>query len=166
MLEPNEDGILMELQADGFRRVFAVTVIYLLGVLFLWIAFARPPALGWAVVLVLLGAGSLTLAEMLRRSTQLVLQLTLDGLQDTSGTMLARWEDMDRIERGAFALKPSNGFSVVLKEKQRRAWAPGLWWRIGRRVGVGGVTPQRAARFMAEQMALRLADMASPDAAD
>ena len=85
MLEPNEDGILMELQADGFRRVFAVTVIYLLGVLFLWIAFARPPALGWAVVLVLLGAGSLTLAEMLRRSTQLVLQLTLDGLQDTSG---------------------------------------------------------------------------------
>lgn len=163
MLEPNEDGILMELQADGFRRVFAVGVIYLLGALLVWIAFARPPAPGWAVLLIALGIGALALADMLRRATRLVLQLTLEGLQDSSGRMLARWNEMERIERGAFALKPSNGFSIVLKEKQPRAWAPGLWWRLGRRVGVGGVTPQRAARFMAEQMALRLEE---PDPAD
>jgi hypothetical protein len=32
------------------------------------------------------------------------------------------------------------------------AWVPGLWWRIGKRVGVGGVTPSQPARYMAEVM--------------
>jgi hypothetical protein len=54
-------------------------------------------------------------------------------------------------------MKPSNGFTVVMETKQPRAWAPGLWWRVGRRVGVGGVTGASQTKFMAEQIALRLA---------
>jgi hypothetical protein len=62
------------------------------------------------------------------------------------------------VERGAFAFKPSHGFTLVMKEKQPRAWAPGLWWRLGRRVGVGGVTSAGQTKFMAEQIALRIED--------
>jgi hypothetical protein len=82
--------------------------------------------------------------------------LTVDGLFDTGGRCLARWEDIDRIDKGTFAFKPSNGFLIVLKRPGPRGWAPGLWWQIGRRVGVGGVTPRQSARFMAETMVLRL----------
>jgi hypothetical protein len=61
------------------------------------------------------------------------------------------------VERGAFALKPSNGFTLVMKHKSPRAWAPGIWWRTGYRVGVGGVTAAGQSRFMAEQIALMIA---------
>lgn len=73
-----------------------------------------------------------------------------------TGRPLALMEDIQEIERGMFALKPSNGFVVRLKTKAAPAWAPGLWWRTGRRLGVGGVTSAGAAKAMADLLALRL----------
>ncbi|HAR51528.1 MAG TPA: hypothetical protein DCS45_06565, partial [Roseovarius nubinhibens] len=46
--------------------------------------------------------------------------------------------------------KPSNGFIVILKEAQKPRWEPGMWWRLGRRVGIGGVTGAAEAKAMAE----------------
>ena len=69
---------------------------------------------------------------------------------------MARLDDVQSVERGAFALKPSNGFTLVMKHKNQRAWAPGMWWRMGYRVGVGGVTAAGQSRFMAEQIALQI----------
>ena len=66
------------------------------------------------------------------------------------------------VDRGAFAFKPSNGFTVRLKSPAPRAWLPGLWWRLGRRVGVGGATPGKAARDMADVITILLKD---PDVA-
>jgi hypothetical protein len=64
---------------------------------------------------------------------------------------------MVSVARGALAFKPSNGFPVTLRARGPFVWEPGLWWRIGRRVGVGGVTPGTPARFMAERMQERIA---------
>ena len=33
---------------------------------------------------------------------------------------------------------------------------PGLWWRIGRRIGVGGVTPASQSKVMADLITARL----------
>ncbi len=157
-MDNNADaGVLMRLIPSAGRRVFGIGVLYGLGGILLWIAMSRPPAFLWAVVLIGFAAGALRAGERLRRSTSSGLELTDEGLRDTSGRWLARWDEIEKIERGAFALKPSNGFLVVLKAAPGNAWVPGLWWRIGRRVGVGGVTPMRSTKFMGEQMALRLA---------
>ena len=37
------------------------------------------------------------------------------------------------------------------------AWQPGLWWRLGNRIGVGGMTPGSQAKAMAEIIAIKLA---------
>lgn len=155
--EPDENGVILRLEPSAGRRVLALGVLYLLGCLLVWLALARPPAIGWAAFLVAMGALALLAAEALRRATAHSVEMTIEGLRDTAGRTLALWEDIERVERGPFAFKPSNGFVLVLRTAAPRGWAPGLWWRIGRRVGVGGVTPQRMGRFMAEQIAVELA---------
>jgi hypothetical protein len=156
MLEPDDRGVLMELAPSPGRRIFAVLTLYLLGMLLIGIVLADPPAAIWAVLLIGLGAAAIWAGEWLRRATAVSLALTVEGLFDSAGTVLARWDDIEKIERGAFALKPSNGFLLVLKAPGPRRWVPGVWWQIGRRVGVGGVMPMRPTRFMAEQIALKL----------
>jgi hypothetical protein len=157
MFEPDAEGVIARLVPSPARRVFALAVVYVLGALLIWIALAQPPAIGWAIFLVGMGALILVAAERMRRATRMGLDLTSEGLRDTSGRMLARWDEMAKVERGTFAFKPSNGFVLILNSGGAGAWAPGLYWRIGRRIGVGGVTPARQTRFLAEQIALTLA---------
>ena len=96
------------------------------------------------------------MADATRRSTGRVIELTATELRDSTGVLLARVEDIESMDRGVFAFKPSNGFLLKTKKPGKRAWQPGLWWRIGNRVGVGGVTSAAQAKFMAEQIAFRL----------
>ena len=79
-------------------------------------------------------------------------QATIDGVLAwiDSGVELCRLEEIDGIERGLALFKPSSGFALRLKSERPRGWSPGLWWRIGNRVGVGGATPGRAGRNMAD----------------
>jgi hypothetical protein len=144
------------LRAAPGRRVFACAVMLALGGLLILSALTRPPAPGWQVFLLVCAAVSLLGAEALRRATRPALHLHADALRDSDGTLLTRLEDVARVERGAFAFKPSNGFVLHLRGRQPRAWQPGLWWRMGKRLGVGGTVSAGASRFMADQIALRL----------
>ena len=76
---------------------------------------------------------------------------------DSDGTVIARLDNIEKVDRSAFAMKPSNGFLIILKEPGPRVWRPGLWWRLGRRVAVGGVTNGAHTRPMADMMKLKLA---------
>lgn len=145
------------LSASLGRRYMAYGVIFVLGALLVFLALKQPPALGWQLFLIALGVTALIVAERLRRATQLGLVLTETELRDTSGHVLTRIDNIASIDRGAFAFKPSHGFVLRLHHREERAWAPGLWWRFSKRLGVGGVTPSGSAKFMAEQIALRIA---------
>lgn len=138
------------------RRVFALATLALLGALLIYLALAAPPAPGWQVALVAFGALSLASADAMRRATQTELLLYEDRIEEATGRLVVRLDDIRRVERGLFAFKPSNGFVLILHGKTERAWALGLWWRIGRRVGIGGITPSAPAKFMAEQIAARI----------
>ncbi len=150
--------VLASIGASTPRRWFATAVLWALALLLIWLALAQPPAPGWQVFLIVTGALAAWVAELLRRATLLRVELTAEGLRDSSGREIAAFSNIRSVERGVFAFKPSNGFLVVLKQRRPRVWAPGLWWRFGRRVGVGGVTASHQAKLMAEQIALRLAE--------
>jgi hypothetical protein len=60
-----------------------------------------------------------------------------------------------------FDMKPSNGFALKLKKARTRRWQPGLWWAIGRRVGIGGVTPGSHSKTMAQMLEALLAQNAA-----
>ncbi|WP_019955616.1 hypothetical protein [Yoonia vestfoldensis] len=156
MFHPDHTGGHATVHASEGRRYFACGVIYGLGGLLIYTALARPPDLFWLIFLLGFGGAMLWLGERLRRATRLGIVLTETDLRDTDGTVLARMEDIVLVDRGALAMKPANGFTLVLKTRQPRGWSPGMWWRIGKRVGVGGVTAAGPAKFMAEQIALRI----------
>lgn len=139
------------------RRLFGTTVLAALGILILWIAADATSAPGWRLALLALGGLALLGAVRLWQATGVRVELTATELRDSSGRVLARLDQIASIERGVFAFKPSNGFVVMLNSRQPRAWAPGLWWRTGRRVGVGGVTGAGETKFMADLLASRIA---------
>lgn len=153
MFEPDETGVYMRVTASAPRRWLAYFVLVALGLVVIYVALVQPPAALGLVFLLVFGVSALWLAERLRAGTRRVIELTDHELRDTTGVTLAKLDEIERVSRGLFSLKPPNGFSLVLKSPAARAWVPGLWWRLGRRVGVGGVTSAGQTRLMAEQIA-------------
>ena len=86
-------------------------------------------------------------------------KVVFDGerLTDNAGVELCTIDEIENVERGFAMFKPSAGFAILLREEKPRGWSPGLWWRNGRRIGVGGATPGRAARNMADAITMALA---------
>ena len=166
MVSPYEDGVLAVAGASAGRRIVACALLYVLGGLLIYLVLVEPPH--FVLLLLMLGLGGLILllAERLRRVTRIELILRADGLTDSTGQVLAQMDNIVSIDRGAFAFKPSNGFTLKLKTKQPRSWAPGLWWRFGRFLGVGGAVSAGQAKFMAEQIALALAQRSADDGAN
>ena len=129
----------------------------LLGALLIYVAMAKPPGmLVWQVFLLVIGGFALWFSIHMWQATGHVLTLTEDALTDSDGTVIARLDEIEKVDRSPFAMKPSNGFVIFLKEPAPRAWRPGLWWRMGRRVAIGGVTSGAATKPVADMMAARL----------
>ncbi|MEP2782965.1 MAG: hypothetical protein ABJP33_11130 [Pseudoruegeria sp.] len=154
---PNHE-VLATVKASPARRGFAVAVLASLGALLLYIDLTNPPAiLGWQVFLFVVGAFVLWGAFVVSRATQETIELTTEGLRESNGRLICRMEDIKDINRGVFAMKPSNGFMIHVRSSERWTWAPGLWWRFAGRVGVGGVTAANQAKGMSEIIATILA---------
>lgn len=148
---------LAEITASAPRRVIGVGAMLILGVLLLYLAMSSPPAnLFWQVFLLVIGGLALWLSQKMWRATAATLVLTETELREQGGPVLARIEDVVRVERGMLAMKPSNGFNLVLRDKAPRAWRPGLWWRMGRKVAVGGVTAGSQTRPVADIILLKV----------
>ncbi len=158
------DEVLARLSAAPLRRWFGVVSLIFLGGLLIYVAAATPPAPVWQILLVALGAGAMLLAHAMFRATALTLTLTRAGLEDSAGNMIARMDEIRSVERGAFAMKPSNGFVLNMNRPQARRWRPGLYWCLGKRVAVGGVTPGHQTKPMADAIAILVAERGPRDA--
>lgn len=157
--DPQE--VLARISPHPIRRTLAVGFSGLLGLILIYIAAASPPRdLVWLAFLVVMGAGMLWLSWRQWQATARTLELTREELRETGdgGRVLARMDDVVAVDRGFFAFKPASGFRVRLKEKRPRAYAPGLWWRSGRTLMVGGATSGAEAKTVADLMKVMLAE--------
>lgn len=154
--------LLATITPSGARRRVGFTVLGLLGGFSLYLAFNMTGNVVGQIVLMAFGAAVLVLAEKLRRATLLTIELTADEIRDSSGRVLARVDNIKSVDRGVFAFKPSNGFMLILKSGTGSAWAPGLWWRVGRMVGIGGVTRDVQSKIMSELLIGLLAKRDGP----
>ena len=144
------DEVLAEIRAVPIKRGMGVGVLVVMGGITIYVAFAAPPNPGWQAFLIGVGGLSLWLAEAMRKATGHAVELTKTELRDSSGTRIAAVADITHVDRGMFAFKPSNGFLVTTANPAPQIWRPGLWWRTGRRIGVGGVTPASQTKVMSE----------------
>lgn len=154
----NEE-VLAEVGASVPRRWLAVAMQMFLGVLLVHVALNSSPTAGWKLFLIVLGLGSVAMSIATFSATQHRILLTRDALVSSTGEVIVKVENIARVERGVFALKPSNGFVIIGKVKGEGAkWRPGLWWRLGKRVGVGGVAPGHQTKPMAQILEALLAE--------
>lgn len=159
-MQDDPDEILAVVKASAGRRFLGLTCLGLLGLLLIYMAFMRPPVWYWQIFLILLGGGAIWVADAMRRGTASAVELTKRTLRDADGTLIATIDQIEGIDRGFFAFKPSNGFLLKLAPEAKgvRHWRPGLWWQLGRRVGIGGMTPGSQTKVMSEILAALLAE--------
>ena len=152
------ERVIATLTPSPARRWGAILSLTALAVLLVLLALEMPRGSGpWALLVAAVGGAMVFGAVRVHRATEVGLELTGDVLRDSGGRVLARVEEIREVDRGAFAFKPATGFLLHLDAAGPRAWAPGLWWRLGRYVGVGGVTHRHEAKAMAEAIALLIA---------
>lgn len=161
-----EDDVMTIVQASFMRRWFGISALLMLGALLVYLGFSTSPAPAWQAFLIALGAGALWMAEATRRATENYVELTREGLRSSSGEVIVTLDQIAGIERGAFALKPSNGFLIRLKARRQRRWQPGLWWAMGRKIGIGGVTPGSQTKVMAQMLEAMLVERSQADQDD
>jgi hypothetical protein len=155
----DDDRVLAVLRASGPRTSIGIASLAVLGAFLIWIAVTAPPAdLGWLAVLLACGALSFWAAFEMYRAAQDGIELTRRELRTTAGRTICKVADIKEVERGALAFKPSGGFVVHLSARQPFGWAPGIWGRWRRMVGVGGVTRGAEARAMADILSMVIAD--------
>lgn len=153
------ETVLATVRASAMRRGLGVTMLAVLGLLLVYTGIARPPAqFAWQAFLIVMGIIALWGAERMRRATRATVELTEAGLRTSDGEEIAAMDNIASVDRGAFAFKPSNGFILRLKRRAPGRWQPGLWWRMGPRVGIGGVTPGAQGKVMADIIAAKLAE--------
>jgi len=156
MTDTNE--VLERITPNGPRRVFATGSLGILGALLIWIAASHPPSdLGFTALLLIIGAGSMWLSWALWQASSAVLELTREELREQGGRLIARIDNIEKVDRGFFAFKPAAGFRLALKERTSPVYAPGLWWRRGRMVMVGGVTSRAQSKAVADLISIRVA---------
>ncbi|QBF31205.1 hypothetical protein [Thalassococcus sp. S3] len=156
------DEVLAVVRASSPRRWMGIVMLVVIGLLVIYVALATPPALEWQVFLIVTGLVALWVADKMRRATEGWIELTEDALRSSDGQVIALVDEIENLDRGLFAFKPSNGFLVKTKAPGPRAWHPGLWWRIGRRIGVGGVTAAAQTKAMSEILSALLMARKTP----
>lgn len=154
-----EQKVIAEIKASPLRRYVSVGVMFLAGALLVYAGtVGAEGSLLWKVTLVGLGIVILLFAERFRVSTSLSVFLTEAGLHDSTGRVLCGLDDILTLDKSAFSLKPNDGFLIKLKSPPGRAYVPGMWWRFGRFLGVGGVTQKNHTKFVADYLALMVAE--------
>lgn len=151
------DEIVASVKASDGRRIIGVSMLSALGAMVIYVALSSPPAAGWLVFLLVVGLTSMWLATRMWMSTRYQIELTETELRCSDGNVIVRVEDVVAIDRGFFAFKPSNGFLIKAKHPASRIWHPGLCWRLGRRIGIGGMTPGSQSKAMSEILAAMVA---------
>ncbi len=163
LLDLNDGEVLATIDPRPARRGFATGVVGLLGMMLIYLAGTHPPEDPlWLVFLILMGGGSLYLSWLLWQATGRQLELTRTELREAGGRVLFSIDEVKSVDRGFFAFKPSNGFLVRLTAPttRGRVYAPGLWWRAGRTVMVGGVTSGAQAKSVSDLINVIMIDRA------
>jgi hypothetical protein len=152
-----DDDIIAAITPSAPRRYFGTGVLYALGFVLVWICFVQPPSAVAVLFLLLCAAVAIYGGYSMWVKTARKIELTEQELRMSDGTTICRIEDIHKVDRSFFAFKPSNGFLISMKTRHPYAWAPGLWWRVGKRVGIGGVVSGAESKMMADTMSAMLA---------
>ncbi|WP_420584394.1 hypothetical protein [Ruegeria sp.] len=151
-----QQDVLATVKPSTPRRWLGVGMLGTVGFLAIFVAITQPPEPVWFVFLLIVGCAAFWLAHRIWRATYDCIELTETELRTGAGRLIAKVEDIESVDRGVFAFKPSSGFLIKTRNSAENTWAPGLWWRLGRHVGIGGLTAAADTKFMSEVLSAQI----------
>ena len=135
------------------RRVLGVGLLFCIAVIFFYFAIYELRMSGiFAYVNLTIGSVQFWAAYKVYVATNESLVFNDGKITSTDGTLVADVENIAKIDRSMFAFKPTNGLLIILRKPMPASWRPGLWWRCGRFVGIGGCTPKHHGKQFAEEL--------------
>ena len=158
----SKSEVLAEVRVHAARRWCVAALAAVCATLLIWNAIARVDFWYLQVVLSALGLLSACLCYHLSRTGGGAVLLTPEALVDDRGRVLVQIADLARVERGLFAFKPTNGFLLRTNSIGPSGWQFGVWWRLGRRIGIGGMTPAAETKAMALELEALIAKNGAP----
>ncbi len=140
---------ILKIQPSASRRIFSVLILSLSAGVMIYFAITDPEqSIVLKLILLFLAGIFLWQVQASLRFPNAALILKRDGLYDDQGELICRLSNIALVDRGWFSIKPSNGFLLRLHEKTSIKWLPGVYWRIGKRMGVGGaISPAQTKEF-------------------
>ena len=76
----------------------------------------------------------------------------LSGLFNIDGSVICEIDDIERIDVSPYTFKSANGFIVILKTKSSFKSIPGLYWRLGKRLSIGGLVSKNESKFLSQTL--------------
>lgn len=152
-----QDDVIFAIKAPAWRRAFATAVAVGLGGYLIYLGLNGGVDVVFLQILFVIGGVAVVMiGSRMWRVTETSIELTQAGLTDSNGRVLCLFDDIEKVDRAVFAVKPSNGLLLRLKTAQPTAWVPGLWWRHGQRLGIGGIVAARDTKAMADAITMQM----------
>ncbi|RFP87318.1 hypothetical protein DZK27_11720 [Rhodobacteraceae bacterium 63075] len=147
----------IEMTVSPLRRGVGAGAVLLSGALLLGTAlWDAPQSLLAQGLILLLGAALIWSGVRLWRDTEVSVRLVEDRLEESTGELIVTLDQVEEVVRGHLAFRPSNGFSLKLREEAEPRWRMGLWWRAGKRAAFGGAASSVQTRQLADALEKRL----------
>jgi hypothetical protein len=147
--------VIIKIQPSVARRLFGVVILCMAALVMLNFAIGgTAQSVVLRFVLFILGVAFLWQAQANFRFANAALILKREGLFDDRGELICSLSNISKVDRSWFSFKPSNGFLIRLHQPAVRRWSPGLYWQIGKYLGVGGSISPAQTKEMSDKLLL------------
>ena len=90
--------------------------------------------------------------SFLKRYSKVGFLINQSGLFNLDGSIICEIGDIERIDVSPYTFKSANGFIVILKTKSSFKSIPGLYWRLGNRLSIGGLVSKNESKFLSQTL--------------
>ena len=90
--------------------------------------------------------------RFLKRFSKVGFLINQSGLFNLDGSIICEIGDIEKIDVSPYTFKSANGFIVILKTKTSFKSIPGLYWRLGKRLSIGGLVSKTESKFLSQAL--------------
>ena len=90
--------------------------------------------------------------RFLSRYSKIGFVISTDGLFDLNMDLICTIDDIKKIDVSPYTFKSANGFIILLKTKSSFKSIPGLYWRVGKRISIGGLVSKNESKLLSGRL--------------